>query len=420
MNPQPRVIANELQSIVGAEHVREAEPPYPPGVVMPLLLVEPGSAEELALVLRAARDAQVAVLPRGGGTKLEWGNAPRSAALVLSTRRLDRVIDHAWADMTATVEAGCTVARLQETLAQHGQRLALDPLWPERATIGGILATNDSGTLRVRFGALRDLILGVMVALPDGTLAKSGGRVVKNVAGYDLPKLFTGSLGTLGVIIQATFRLYPLPRETHSLSFSLEDVAAANRLMLAVLDSPLAPTGLQLRVAGESSPQLDVRFEGVAAAAQMRRLLALAGDAEHTEAALEVWALRESLWQGQEPGLVCKFSVLPADLAAVCEEIRRVAGRLRLRWSVIAQAVGVGLLRLEGPNQEALAAALGVLRAEFEARAGSLVLLHTPPDFHGRIDVWGDPGDALPLMRRVKEQFDPAGILNPGRFVGGL
>src|SRR5437763_1191827 len=172
-------------------------------------VVEPGSVDEVATLLRDASRDGLAVIPRGGGTKLDWGRPPRRADLVLSTVRLDRVLEHAWGDMTATVEAGCTVARLQHALAEHGQRLACDPLWPERATIGGILAASDNGPLRARFGALRDLIIGVTLVLADGTVAKSGGKVVKNVAGYDLPKLATGSFGTLAVITQAVFRLHP-------------------------------------------------------------------------------------------------------------------------------------------------------------------------------------------------------------------
>ena len=169
------------------------------------------------------------------------------ADLILSTARLNRVIEHAWADLTVSVEAGCTFQNLQNTLAQHGQRIAIDPLWPEQATVGGILSTNDSGTLRIRYGALRDLIIGMTIALPDGTLASSGGKVVKNVAGYDLPKLATGALGTLGVITRAIFRLHPLPRNTRSFTFAARDLTDANRLMLAVQDSKLTHTGLQAR-----------------------------------------------------------------------------------------------------------------------------------------------------------------------------
>src|ERR1035441_10092832 len=167
---------SDLRALVGAEHLRTSMLEDAVDDVLPQMFIEPGRPEEVA-----------------GG------------------------------DMTATVEAGCTFQQLQQTLAEHGQRLALDPLWPDQATIGGILATNESGPLRIRFGSLRDLVIGITLALPDGTLAKSGGKVVKNVAGYDLPKLATGSLGTLGIITQAIFRLHPVPRESRTLSFSNTD-----------------------------------------------------------------------------------------------------------------------------------------------------------------------------------------------------
>src|SRR6202790_4849614 len=176
-------------------------------------------------------------MPRSGGTKTCWGNPPVRADLILSTARLNRVIEYAWADLTVSVEAGCTIQNLQNTLAEHGQRIAVDPLWPERATVGGILSTNDSGSLRIRYGALRDLIIGVTLALPDGTLASSGGKVVKNVAGYDLPKLATGAFGTLGVITRAVFRLHPLPKETRTISCVTADVADAQRLVQAIQNS---------------------------------------------------------------------------------------------------------------------------------------------------------------------------------------
>ena len=202
----------------------------------PRWIVEPADQARLAQILADANRAGLKVIPRGGGTKLGWGNPPAGADLVLSTRRLDRVLEHAAADMTATVEAGCTVAALQETLAKQGQRLAIDPLWPGRATVGGILATNDGGMLRAGFGSLRDLIIGITVALPDGTLAKSGGKVVKNVAGYDLPKLFTGSFGTLGVITRATFRLHPLPHAVQLLEFATPDEGALAKLLATLAE----------------------------------------------------------------------------------------------------------------------------------------------------------------------------------------
>src|SRR5258707_3008890 len=158
---------------------------------------------------------------------------------------MTEIIEHPWADLTVSVEAGCTIQKLQETLAQHGQRLALDPLWPKKATVGGVLSTNDSGALRLRFGALRDLIIGATIALPDGTLASSGGKVVKNVAGYDLPKLVTGALGTLGVITRAVFRLHPLPLNSRAFTVSVASAEEMQRFVLAVQDSKLAHVFLQ-------------------------------------------------------------------------------------------------------------------------------------------------------------------------------
>src|SRR5258708_13232893 len=210
-----------------------------------MTVIEPATAQELAAELKRANGAGIGVGAGGGGKKAEWGNPPARCDAVVSTARLNRVIEHAWADLTVTVEAGCTLANLQTTLAEHGQRLAVDALWPERATIGGILSTNDTGALRLSFGGLRDLIIGATVALADGTLAVSGGKVVKNVAGYDLPKLVTGALGTLGVITQAVFRLHPLPRHSRTLTIAPSAPDEAQRILLAIQDSQLAHTALQ-------------------------------------------------------------------------------------------------------------------------------------------------------------------------------
>ncbi len=419
---------SDLRAIGGAEHMRAATPEDAVDGVQPQMVIEPGSPDEIARVLKTATGAGLQVIPRGGATKMDWGNPPRGGDLLISTRRLNRIVEHAWGDMTATVEAGCTLRQLQQTLAEHGQRLALDPLWPGKATIGGILATNDSGALRIRFGSLRDLIIGITLALGDGTLAKSGGKVVKNVAGYDLPKLATGSLGTLGIITQAIFRLHPIPRESRSLSFSTPDSAAMNALVLAILDSKLVPTGLQVRAAGSSLPEIDLRFEGTAAGceAQVDQTVQLAvgsrqvgtrqGDQAH------VWNAPAELWGGAEPSVVCKFTLLPASMGTFFDKVREVAERAHLQWRLVAQAVGAGLLRLEGDGAAAdvFPGAILELRQGLEARGGSLAVLRCPSEVKSKLDVWGSSGDALPVMRSVKAQFDPAGVLNPGRFIGGI
>src|SRR5713101_1532415 len=288
----------DVRQIVTAKYVRTAATNHAVVGVQPSFVVEPGSEQELGKVLKVANAAGLAVIPRGGGTKLEWGNPPARADVILSTSRLNRVLEHAWADLTVSVEAGCTIAKLQETLAKHGQRLALDSLWPEGATVGGVLSTNDSGALRLRFGSLRDLVIGVTVALADGTLASSGGKVVKNVAGYDLPKLVTGALGTLGVITRAIFRLHPLPRERRTISCVTTDVREAQRLVVAIQNSKLAHSALQICCETEMQPRVDVLFEGTEAGltaqeAQLRNLSTTGGV---SEAAMATWTAREELW----------------------------------------------------------------------------------------------------------------------------
>ena len=418
---------SELRDIVGAEHMRAAMAEDAVDGVVPQMVIEAGRAEEVARVLKTATGAGLHVIPRGSASKLDWGNPPGGGELIVSTRRLNRVVEHAWGDMTATVEAGCTFKQLQRTLAEHGQRLALDPLWPDRSTIGGILATNDNGSLRTRFGSLRDLIIGITLALPDGTLAKSGGKVVKNVAGYDLPKLATGSLGTLGIITQAIFRLHPVPPESRTLtfltqSFSGLDTANMNALVLAIQDSKLVPTGVQVRAGSSSLPEVDIRFEGTAAGcdAQTEQALRIAFGARRIESPADIWNARETLWSGAEPSVVCKFSLLPSNLGALCDELSAVSERLHLSWRLVAQAAGVGLLRLERTNVTVLLDALSDLRGKLESGGGSLAILRCPLEIKQKIDVWGSAGDALQLMRNIKAQFDPTGVLNPGRFIGGI
>jgi glycolate oxidase FAD binding subunit len=414
-------IEEELRAIVGAEHVRAGGPGDFVGGILPRAVVEPGNEEELARVLKLAREAGLAVIPRGGGTKVHWGNAPTRADLILSTARMDRVIEHAWADLTVSVEAGCTLQKLQGELAKHGQRLAVDPLWPERATIGGVLSTNDSGALRLRFGGLRDLVIGVTLALSDGTLAKSGGKVVKNVAGYDLPKLATGAYGTLGIITQATFRLHPVAQNSQTISFVAGGATEAQKLILDLQDSQLAQVALQGRFADDSAAEVDILFEGTAAgiAAQNGQAEKIAGNIGGTRANPNVWKAREELWAsaGQD-SVIAKISVPPADISNTVSRIADLAKASQLGWRSVIQATGIGWVRMDGEAADLLTG-VRALRTELERARGSLALLSRPTALAG-VDTWGEAGDALPLMRVLKRNFDPKNTLNPGRFVGGI
>src|SRR5271169_2282395 len=322
-------IEHEFRGILAPDSVRAASSADAVCGIQPRLVLEPVNEQQLAAVLRLANDAGLAVIPRGGGTKLSWGNPSTRADIILSTARIDKIIEHAWADLTVSVEAGCTVQKLQSALAQHGQRLALDPLWPAQATIGGVLSTNDSGSLRLRFGSLRDLIIGVTLALPDGTLASSGGKVVKNVAGYDLPKLVTGALGTLAVITRAVFRLHPLPRNAKTLSISGCNLGEMQRLILAVQDSKLAHTSLQARMAQDAEPVVDILFEGTEAgiAAQEAQLREIARPAATAETTAARWNASQELWSSANagPSSMAKITTLPASIAGTAEIVQRIA-----------------------------------------------------------------------------------------------
>jgi glycolate oxidase FAD binding subunit len=418
----PTSFRHTLVSILGPDHVQAGHAADVIGGIQPRTVVNPGNERELAEVLRRSNEAGIAIIPRGGGTKLGWGNPPSRAELVLSTARLNAITEHAWADLTVSVEAGCTMQKLQETLAQHGQRLALDPLWPGKATVGGVLSTNDSGALRLRFGALRDLIIGVTLALPDGTLASSGGKVVKNVAGYDLPKLATGAFGTLGVITRAVFRLHPLPHHTCSFSVATATSEETRRFIHAVQNSKLAHTALQARFESGAAPVVDILFEGTEAglSAQQAHLKTLAETAPVTETSTEVWSARQGLWSFPKPdsAALAKISFLPAEIDRSMDIIAKSAKVRQLRWKSVAQATGIGWLRLEGDPMN-LRDSLQDLREQFERNTGSLVVFYRPVGMPS-IDSWGNAGDALPLMKAIKQQLDPKDTLNPGRFVGGI
>jgi glycolate oxidase FAD binding subunit len=371
--------------------------------------LRPETAEEAAALLR---DAEGPVRPRGGGTK-PWG--PPDDGTVLETGGLARILEHNVGDFTAVLEAGVPLAEAQAAFAAHGQMLALDPALHDAATIGGVMATNDSGPLRHRYGAMRDLVVGATVALSDGTLAKSGGKVIKNVAGYDLAKLFTGSFGTLGLIVRVAVRLHPLPPRTAS---AVSGSADPERLGAAALDlagRPLEADCLDLDWR-DGAGRLLVRFGSAAAPDQ-----AAATVARMQELGLEDCAVvedDEELWMAQRvhqrtaspggsspasPRCVLKVSGRPTDLPAVCRAATAVVGRpaLGLYWLSLA----------------ADATAVDAARDALSPRA--CTLLDAPPELRAAAWPAPDPG-ALAVMARVKERFDPARIFRPGAFVGGI
>jgi glycolate oxidase FAD binding subunit len=427
-------VRESLVGLVGDGSVAAASPEDAIDGVQPALVVEPSSIDEAARVLGWANAAGLSVTPRGGSSRMGWGNVPRSAELVLSTRRLNRLVEHAAGDMTTSAECGLTLQALQQALGEAGQMLALDVPSADRATIGGLIATNDSGPLRLRYGGIRDLVLGVTLVRPDGVVVKGGGKVVKNVAGYDLPKLLTGSLGTLGLLVEATFRLHPLPAESRTLIVQPGDVQQAGALILKMLDSTLTPTGLTLRWSDRAGCDLSLRLSGIgpsveAQVEQAGNLMAQHRlDPELLDAAEADAAWRDlgtEPWSGDSEAIVARCSVLPTEIPALLLALRGAATTRGLQASAVVQAHGLGLIRLQAPEagtamDEALLAAVDEIREGIAGHDGTLVLLSAPLSVKRRLDVWGPAPDSLPLMRRVKAQFDPKGTLNPGRFIGGI
>lgn len=396
----------ELQTLLPAENLRAATPNDSVSGCVPAYVATPADEQQMSSVLRWANQNAVSVTVIGGGTKQEWLAPPQVLDLLISTSKLNRVIEHAHEDMTATVQAGVTVEAFQSLLGQHKQRLALDALWPDRATIGGVIAANDSGALRLRYGSIRDLLIGATIVLPDGTIARSGGKVVKNVAGYDLPKLFTGSFGTLGVLTEATFRVHPLPRNSSTLSFRFHNDRAANKFLLAINDSTLVPAAVQFRCGTDYAPTIDVLLEVVEAGitAQTASLQRLAAEGERTTSA-SPWAVREEIWAKDAHFVVCKVAVLPSDIAVFAAELR---SRCR-EFDLVIQATGLGYF---------CARCSSAMVDQLRAKSGNLTVVRGPKDFTA--DRFGPGPDSLPIMARVKQRFDPNGILNRGRFLGGV
>jgi glycolate oxidase FAD binding subunit len=402
-----------LGSIVGQEHVQLC------GGAYPVVVAAPADVGQIAEVLRFANGNGLAVTASGGRTRLGWGN-PVAPDIELSMARISAVREHAWQDMTCSVESGCTWAHLQDHVSKHGQMVALDPLWPERATVGGIVATNDSGALRLKYGGLRDLIIGMTIVLADGTIAKSGGKVVKNVAGYDMHKLMTGSFGTLGVIAEVNFRLHPMEDHARTWTAALTDGTplAFAEPMRALADSMLVPSCVQMRVSRQKCA-VDVRVAGLPECleeygAVMRSIF---GGFALTEAVEDVWAARQKLFDKPD-ALVLKVSVLPDEICAVGARLREWGAESGCVVETVAQATGLISVAITA-DQERGPALLDRLRASVSPGA-SVVVLHAPEALREKIDVWGPDRGTLPLMREIKRRFDPNRILNPGRFVGHL
>jgi glycolate oxidase FAD binding subunit len=458
--------------------VRAAGPDDAVDGVLPRYVASPAGLDEASAVLRAAAADGLATVPRGAGTRLAWGSPPARCDLVIDTRLMNRVLEHAAGDLVARVQAGVGLDQLGRVLGEAGQRLALDPpptSPPARngsetgngsgtgnavgtGTVGGMLATGAAGPLRFRYGTPRDLLIGITVVRADGTVASSGGKVVKNVAGYDLGKLFAGSYGTLGLIGEATFRLHPRPGATSYVTADCADAAGAHAAIAAAAGSPLAPSAAEIDRPGRAGPvRVGILLEGDpdGVAERAERMTTLLGGSPSASAEPPGWwgrgaaaasdgtVLRIGFWAaalarvigavdaaaaavGLDPavsgsaaaGVIYAAVAEDADPAAVSEFVRTLRSALADDPQAGAPVTGSGGAPVSGAGG-AYAPADRPAAAMGPAARASVVAQRAPAAVRAATDLWG-PVPALGLMRAVKDQFDPGHLMAPGRFVGGI
>jgi glycolate oxidase FAD binding subunit len=394
----------------------------------PQCIIYPQTSAEIAAVIAYIHNNNEKILLCSGGSKISWGGLVQEVDVVVSTEGLNRVIEHAVGDLTVTVEAGTKLADLQAILAKSGQFLPLDPARPESATIGGIIATADAGSLRQRYGGVRDLLLGITFVRADGQIATAGGRVVKNVAGYDLMKLFTGSYGTLGAICQATLRVYPLPEasETVVLTGDVANLTQATKTLRASaltpakfdLLSPQLVKNLQLGngmglIASFASLKESVKQQS-ATLVEVGKQVGLQSAVYADKEEVSLWdRLQQQMRQSDTEQITCKVGVLPSAAVEVLLKLDSISGGM----SLIHALNGLGVWRCPADTK---VAEILKMRSHCQSNGGFLTILEAPIDCKQQLDVWGYTGNSLELMRKIKHQFDPKSVFNPHRFIGGI
>jgi glycolate oxidase FAD binding subunit len=401
----------------------------------PSHVIYPSTVEQLSRAIAFAQQNSCQLLLCGAGSKLSWGNPVGSVELVVSTARLNRLIEHAEGDLTVTVEAGMRFADLQSILAKSGQFLAIDPAYADRATIGGIVATGDTGSLRHRYNSVRDMCIGIAFVRSDGELVKAGGRVVKNVAGYDLMKLLTGSYGTLGAIAQVTFRLYPLTTASATMLLT-GDAEAIARARTEILMSSLTPTAidllsdlaiasLELGLNPSDDLGMAVRFDSIAQSVTQQgdRLGELAKHlnlkATKIEDSHRFWSqLKDLIWQVSDCTVICKVGILGSEASSVLRSLSVLSPDSSAYVQIHASS-GLGVLRCDFPTEVSTADRVRQIlkiRDMASKTGGFLSVLEAPNELKQAMDVWGYKGNAIDVMQALRRKFDPQGILSPDRL----
>jgi glycolate oxidase FAD binding subunit len=389
----------------------------------PRWVVEPATPEAMAACLAWASLHEQPVVIRGGGTHLDWGRRSTDIGIVVSTAALNSITRYEPGDLTVSVESGISITALNQELARHGQWLPIDPT-TDTSTIGGAVATNDSGPLRHRYGTPRDQIIGVRLATADGRLASAGGQVVKNVAGYDLGKLVAGSFGALAGIASATFKLAPIPAAWTTVALSFDSGAAAAAAAAALAGSQVDPVSLEVEARTVPQPgyRILVRFGGTVTSnaeqvSTVSRLVASSAPAAHDvvngDRDTELWRDRARPTFGESATEV-RASWLPASLPAVLGVVEGAAREARVNATFTGRAaVGAGVIHIEG---EAAARAMFVARLRERTDAiGHVVVARAGRDLKDYADVWGPPLPSMAIARALKRALDPAGVLNAGR-----
>ena len=416
-----------------------------PDSLSPACVVYPQTIAELSAAIALAYQHRLRVLPCGNATKLDWGGLVSRADVVISTSRLNQVIEHCVGDLTVTVEAGVKYQDLQAVLAKQGQFLAIDPPYIAGATIGGILATGSTGSLRHRYNSVRDMCLGIEFVRSDGEIVKAGGRVVKNVAGYDLMKLLTGSFGTLGVVSSVTFRLYPLPEYTQVvvITGTSEAIAQAQEKISTSVLTPTACDLLSASVISDLAISPLKSGENVGLAMQFSSLKASVIEqcdrvtklAEELNLQVQVITEYQEFWQLLElvmwkedlrnriesdptNHVLCKLGVLPSAAVSIMEQCEQIFSNLS-HYLQVHLGSGLGLLRVEYKAEKevaAIAEQIAKVRLIAESHGGFLTILEAPHALKFKQNVWGYRGNAGDLMHKLQTQFDSRGLLSPDRL----
>jgi glycolate oxidase FAD binding subunit len=423
LNPETEIVAWSEVDDRGKEVIERAIT----GGNQPQYSINPSNEAILSQIIQFAHENHLPILPCGSGSKLDWGGLVKNPQLVVSSKKLNRIIEHAVGDLTVTVEAGVTLKELQHLLQDYQQFFPVDPAHPDSATIGGLVATADAGSWRQRYGSIRDLVLGLSLVRADGKIAKAGGRVVKNVAGYDMMKLLAGSYGTLGLISQVTLRLFPLQQASQTLVLVGEAAAIATATQTIRISS-LTPTMADVISTGMAGQlglgrtlALILRFQSIPESVeeQSRQVETVAH-----RLGLQVARVEDNLWQqlqetiniaGTTGAVTGKIGIIPNQMLKFLQQLDRLSANQGL--AMINIGSGLGKIQIRGEN---VLPQLSKLRSLLELDGGFLTVLGASHTIKQQFEPWGYGGNAMEVMRRIKQKFDPNCILSPGRFVGGI